>query len=477
MRFDSLFTRLFGVVMLALIVFAVAILLLAQAVHSATPASRARAMASHIMVQIEPFLQDLSAVDEDRVQMRFSLAVIKKSFDIFSDSLNADLGLYDKNGKLVLNTEGAELPNPITSEPWYRPTVLALIGQADNHVRLYSSGTGYTLWYQGKSTGRSAKSWLNLFSGTLILLVIMAVVLGIWSKLMTRRLDNLHEQIKALAAGDFDARAMVKGDDEIAELARGFNHAAQKIQSLIRANQLLLAHASHEFRTPITRMRLQTEMLAFIKTDDPTKQKISARTHAINKDLNNLNELVEGVLMASRLGAGFAQEPLQKTDLLTLAQSECEHYPQVELIGNSISVWVQPKLVTHVIQNLINNAINHGKAPITVQVYGAFSLGEKPSTPTLFSRLKKTMPKVCFGVIAVLDGGCGIPKEKREAIFSPFMRLSQNKKGSGLGLSLVAQIARDHGGYAWCDTLDGQTRFLFAVPCEPAKNHAKMPTN
>ncbi|WP_275427973.1 histidine kinase dimerization/phospho-acceptor domain-containing protein, partial [Stenotrophomonas maltophilia] len=77
------------------------------------------------------------------------------------------------------------------------------------------------------------------------------------------------------------------GNDEIAVLAHGFNQSAQKIEQLIDAHSLLLAHASHEFRTPITRIRLQIEMMDMLTSqlDETTKAKFDKRAAAVNRDL------------------------------------------------------------------------------------------------------------------------------------------------------------------------------------------------
>ena len=69
-----------------------------------------------------------------------------------------------------------------------------------------------------------------------------------------------------------------------------------------------------------------------------------------------------------------------------------------------------------------------------------------------------------FAVLAVIDQGKGIPLDKREEIFSPFVRLQQQKKGSGLGLSLVAQIVEAHNGRIRTDTYNGRTRFIVLLP-------------
>ena len=73
-------------------------------------------------------------------------------------------------------------------------------------------------------------------------------------------------------------------------------------------------------------------------------------------------------------------------------------------------------------------------------------------------------PEPKYAVLAVIDEGTGIPEDKREEIFSPFVRLQQKKKGSGLGLSLVSQIVTAHQGRILTDTVNGHTRFLVIIP-------------
>jgi nitrogen-specific signal transduction histidine kinase len=76
-------------------------------------------------------------------------------------------------------------------------------------------------------------------------------------------------------------------------------------------------------------------------------------------------------------------------------------------------------------------------------------------------------------VLAVIDEGDGIPENKREEVFSPFVRLQQKNKGSGLGLSLVSQIVTAHQGRITTDTINGHTRFLVVLPVklDPHYNH------
>ncbi|MGP4846665.1 ATP-binding protein, partial [Marinobacter sp. 1Y8] len=251
-------------------------------------------------------------------------------------------------------------------------------------AQVYSS-TGYTLLYESRLTPKKPvlSAALNLFTGTLLLLLIMAGVLWLIARTMTWRIDQLSQQMTQLGDGDFTVRVNARGNDEIAALARGFNQAAQKIEHLIDANNLLLAHASHELRTPITRIRLQIEMMDMLAGALPTdtKAKFDKRAQAINRDLSGLNDLVESILLVSRLDAGHALQQVENLDLYDLVNQERQHYPEATLIGEHIVIDGQSSMLTHLIRNLLTNAMLHGKPPVTVLLYGVQSIEEAGTVP------------------------------------------------------------------------------------------------
>ncbi|STZ07337.1 Alginate biosynthesis sensor protein kinB [Moraxella caprae] len=547
--FRSLFARLFISVFLAIIAFAIAMILLAQLVHNNSDSMKSKVIAGQIVGQIDPFLVEVDKLSKDnnRLQARFILAVVKKSFDIFDESLNAKIGLYDPSRRLILQTEDTELPERLPPTPsWLAETLPTLSGKEPHHVILKTS-SGYSVWYESRKPPKERPflGMFNFFTGTFLLILIMTAVLWGIAHNMTWRLNQMSRKMAKMGDGDFSVRVNQTGNDEIAMLAYGFNQSAEKIERLINANSLLLAHASHEFRTPITRIRLQIEMMDMLtqKLDPVDKAKFDKRANAINRDLTGLNDLVESILLVSRLDAGHALQANESVDLVELIKSECQHYTEATLFAEPVTMMAQPKLLTHLVRNLINNALIHGAPPVEVYVYGSPSLEEadfipkalidlgkdddymntpathdittthgsdhdelashlnvnddlpkqteqidnkeesdsKEQTPTtqdtplekhtraffkLLSRNKDKDDgkKSHHAVLAIIDQGAGIPVDKREDIFSPFVRLKQEKKGSGLGLSLVAQIAEAHGGHISTDTWQGKTRFLVVLP-------------
>ena len=137
-----------------------------------------------------------------------------------------------------------------------------------------------------------AMGWLGA-----LLLLAAAIAIGAYPlvRRITGRLERLQARVDALGAGDLAARVQVEGCDEVAELARSFNRAAERIQRLVNAQKTVLAGASHELRSPLTRMRMAVELL-------PGEERPELRAQ-LSKDIGELDELIGELLLASRLDA------------------------------------------------------------------------------------------------------------------------------------------------------------------------------
>jgi signal transduction histidine kinase len=264
--------------------------------------------------------------------------------------------------------------------------------------------------------------------------VVLAVGVGAYPVVrgLTGRLERLQAGVETFAAGELDTRVKVEGRDEVARLAESFNRAAAKIEELVGAHRLLLANASHELRTPLARIRLGIELL---KPNDP------ARQAELERDIAELDGLIDEILLASRLDAIRALELVEPVDLLALIAEEVARTDGATLDGVPGIVTGDPRLLRRLVRNLLDNAHRHGAPPIAVE------LRSEAGT----------------AIIDVTDAGDGIPEGERERVFTPFHRLpGSGAEGFGLGLSLVRQIARLHGGDAVIAARDGQ-RSCFRV--------------
>lgn len=250
-------------------------------------------------------------------------------------------------------------------------------------------------------------------------LLLLAVAVGIVAfplvRYLVRRLERLQRGAEALAAGDLSARVAVEGNDEVARLATSFNLAAARIEQLVGAHRMLLAQASHELRTPLTRIRLALDLAREI---DPHRKK------GIEADIAELDHLVEEILLASRLDTLAGIERDEDVDLLALVAEEAARYG-LDVDGEPALLDGDPRLLRRLVRNLLDNALRHGQPPIRVRVRSSAEHVE----------------------LGVCDAGPEIVAAERERLFEPFHRQG-NTEGHGLGLSLVRQIARRHGGDA-----------------------------
>ena len=252
--------------------------------------------------------------------------------------------------------------------------------------------------------------------GILVLaLILLAIAVGAYPvvRRLTLRLERLQRGVTALGEGDLSARVRVEGRDEVARLAESFNQAAERIERLVGANKLMLASASHELRTPLARIRMAVELMK--ERADPVRKR------ELEHDIAELDALIDEILLASRLDALPGVEDGEAVDLLALAAEEASRYG-IEAEGESLIVRGDARLLRRMIRNLLENAKRHGAAPVTLTVKGRD--------------------------LSVCDAGSGVPEGDRERIFQPFYR---GARGSGLGLSIVRQIARKHGGDVRCD--------------------------
>jgi len=275
-------------------------------------------------------------------------------------------------------------------------------------------GSGEPLWATQLADGRWLVARLPhhrrgpAFGLFALALILVAVAVGAYpvSRRLTQRLERLQRGVEALGAGELSARVKVEGRDEVARLAESFNRAAARIEELVAAHKSLLANASHELRTPLARIRMALEL--------------GKDRREIERDIAELDALIDEVLLASRLDAVSSLENIEDIDLLALAAEEAARY-DLEVEGEPLPLRGDPRLLRRMIRNLLENARRHGAPPITVS-------------------LRNREIRVC-------DAGPGVPQAERERVFEPFY----SKRGVGLGLALVRQIARQHGGEAVCE--------------------------
>jgi signal transduction histidine kinase len=414
--------RLYQKIYLTIVASLVLVVLVAGAVWrfgaQYSPAGQAFEIAGELAAAILPPATAPRAVQQEAVAR-------------IAEQLGTDIALFD--GTLApIAAAGRPVPGP----PRLRPGGGWVYGQGGP---AWSIPLPDGRWVVARvpAQHRPPVARLILFLGAVALVVALCaypVVRG-----LTRRLERLQTGVETLGAGDLTARVKVEGRDEVARLAGSFNRAAARIEELVGAHRLLLANASHELRTPLSRIRLGLELYG--QKGDPKYKDELAR------DIAELDLLIDEILLASRLDAAPALHATEAIDMLALAAEECARYDGATLDGEPVTVTGDARLLRRMIRNLLENARRHGTPPVRV------SLAREGAR----------------AVLDVADAGRGVPEAERERVFAPFHRLGDESTGAGLGLSLVRQIARLHGGDAIvAPRADAASCFRVTLPAKGA---------
>jgi len=241
-----------------------------------------------------------------------------------------------------------------------------------------------------------------------------------------RPLAFLGEGVKQVSEGNFDFRVSNKRQDELGELAEGFNQMSEKIQLMMKEKEQLLLDVSHELRSPITRAKLALELI------DDEKSKTN-----VQEDLREMESMISELLESARLNnpnSSLVRQNIPLTPLIeTLQNNYASTTPGVSFIAPDKEVLLNADVnrLQICLRNIIENGLKYSKhqnKPIEIQVQ---ELADKIQ-------------------IEITDFGIGVPKIDQQHIFEPFYRVdkSRNSKtgGYGLGLSLCKKIVNAHGG-------------------------------
>ena len=278
----------------------------------------------------------------------------------------------------------------------------------------------------------------RLFTTTLPWSVGLMLVFGLGggvflSRNVLRRLDTINRTTAEIIAGDFSRRVPVTAaDDEFDSLAENMNRMLERTERLMKGMREVVDSVAHDLRTPLNRLRNRLEeMQRRADPDSPHLEDIDAAIAETDRLIGTFNAL----LLIAQADSGILRGSMSLIDLSAVVADVAELYePLAE--EKSVSLALVPSgvimvegnrsLVSQALANLIDNAIKYTPAGGSIRV----SVSETPSGTDL----------------TVVDSGPGIPAEDRARVLERFVRLesSRNSPGTGLGLSLVAAVARLH---------------------------------
>ncbi len=265
-------------------------------------------------------------------------------------------------------------------------------------------------------------------------LILAGIAGSIFARGVTRRLKALEESTQELADGNLGARADDQhGAPELQALARSFNIMGSRLQALIEQQRAFASDASHQLRTPLTALRLRLEKAADLMQSDPAAA--AERLAAAEAEADRLGNIIEGLLMLSRTEASAV--PVESLDIAAVVRSRVEHWKpladesevMLDYDGPESAIGLAvPTAVEQIVDNFLDNA-----------------LSVSPEHSVLIVRVSVDRNGV---LLSVLDEGPGMTADECTRAFDRFWRASSATPGSGLGLSIVAQLASASGARA-----------------------------
>ncbi len=291
------------------------------------------------------------------------------------------------------------------------------------------------------------------------------------SSSVTQVLHELVRGAERLSGGDFSTRVEVRGENEVAQLARAFNrmvsrleHAVEAERALESARRNLVAWASHDLRTPLASLRAMMDALAEGVVTDP--ENVARYLRQSQAEIGRMSALIDDLFELAQLDAGHLELFCAANSLSDLISDTLEGFTaRAEAQGVTLSgavnrevdpVWMAPEKIGRVLHNLLENALRYTPAGGSVRLRAETENGSV--------------------VVSVQDDGEGIPEEDLPFVFDRFFRGEKSRAreggqagGAGLGLAIAKGLVEAHGGRIWVHSARGAgTTMTFALPKTPA---------
>ncbi len=334
------------------------------------------------------------------------------------------IGVYSEPVAMQLGLENARYYP-------YRSEQMSLLLGGPAEVRI-SQGEEYLFWIRPP---QAPMLWVKIplsgledanFTPLVLFLVFIGMlsVAGGWLfvRQLNRPLKALEQAALKVAKGEFPEPLKEKGTSEVMSVTQAFNRMSRSIKQLEQDRKLLMAGISHDLRTPLTRIRLATELM--VEEDDYLKQ-------GIEQDIDDMNAIIDQFIDYIRFENC---NQLEMADINTIIADtvQAEKLSGRQIIfnaGDCPLVRVRVVAMKRVIANLLQNALRYSPGDIEVS-----------------SGVTSDKTAVYF---TVADHGKGIPEEQMEHLFQPFTQGDQARgtEGSGLGLAIIKRIVETHGGH------------------------------
>jgi signal transduction histidine kinase len=298
---------------------------------------------------------------------------------------------------------------------------------------------------------QALRTFATTLAAVAVATTLAGAAVGVWvGRLVLRPLRDAAAAAASIAGGRLDTRLPETSDRDLGVLAVSFNAMVDALGQRIARDTRFTSDVSHELRSPLTALSTSAQVLSTRR--DALSERDQAALDVLVDQLARFQRLVEDLLEISRADADavdLSVEEVQVVDLVTHAMAGSEPVVAVH-VDPSVEdrrAMVDKRRIERVLANLVDNARIHGDGPVQVDLSAADS------------RIR----------ICVDDAGPGVPDSERQRIFERFARgpgaRRNHARGAGLGLSLVDEHVRLHGGTVWVESRPGGgARFVVELP-------------
>ncbi|MDR0898187.1 MAG: HAMP domain-containing histidine kinase [Oscillospiraceae bacterium] len=383
------------------------------------------------------------------------IEIDEDDFDFYQNGVTAVV--YDEAGALL----SGRLPQGFPGDAAFAPGKLQNVQGRNGAFWVYDESVkirGFTLYVRGVLPADAASAaGAPLLRLALFALPVLVAVAALGGFLITRRafapVREMHRTLKAITGGQDLSRRVKAGTskDELRDLADTVNAMLARLEAAFESEKQFVADASHELRTPVAVILAQCEYAR-----DLPPEEAQAALAVIDRQAARMHRLIALLLSMARMERGDAAPALAETDISALTESLLNEQAALAPDGKTLTVAIAPgiraavdaTLYARLLENLVQNAYQYGLTAVTATL----AAGEGQA------------------ILRIADDGEGIPKAEQARIFRRFYRANTARTADGamhmgLGLAIVQQIARAHGGEVHVESEMGQgSAFIFTFP-------------
>ncbi|RME84277.1 MAG: sensor histidine kinase [Caldilineae bacterium] len=401
---------------------------------------------------------------------------LRAIIDTYAEETEARVTVLDRSRRVLYSSDEAV---PIHVEDMH-PEIVAALNLGEQHDIRVDEWTGEQRLFVGAPVGaeenpegvvqlsvpleqimgRVRQTWIMLVTAAASLAALSILASILLARQVTQPLRSLTHAAERVATGDFAIQLDVERPDELGRLAEAFDHMANEISLRLERERAFVANASHELRSPITAIQLRAELLESKNLD--VSERARRYLAEIRDEAAHMTRMLEQLLdlnrIQSRDSTGDGTSP--KADPVACLRRVCEVMaPLAEDAGLDLQVHIPDDLPQVAIQdddlelltrNLMDNGIKY--TPRGGRVW-------------LSARVQEGMFMLEIG-----DTGVGIPEADLPHIFQRFYRVdkARDRKGSGLGLSMVRTLLEEYQGEIHVQSKEGEgSIFTVRLPLAP----------